>query len=186
MKLYIKNMVCDRCKMAVKHELDAAKIAYRNLELGEVELAEEVSERKLEEFSAKISALGFELIEDRKARIISKIKKSVIELIRDSAALRKQKLSAYIRETVHQDYDSLSAMFSSVEGVTLEKYFIEQKIERVKELLVYDELTLSQIAADLGYSSVNHLSGQFRKVTGLTPTHFKKVGAKKRKSLDKI
>lgn len=179
-------MVCDRCKMAVKRELEAAKFAYHNIELGEVELAEDISEKKLNEFSGKISLLGFELIENRKARVISKIKKSILELIRDSSALRKQKLSAYISEALHKDYDSLSAIFSEVEGITLEKYFIEQKIERVKELLVYDELTLSQIAADLGYSSVNHLSGQFRKVTGLTPTHFKKIGAQKRKSLDKV
>lgn len=186
MKLYIKNMVCDRCTMAVKHELDKNKIAYRNVELGEVELVQEISDRKLQEFSTNLSRLGFELIEDRNARVISKIKNSVIELVRNSSDLHKTKLSTYISEKLHKDFDSLSALFSDVDGITLEKYFIEQKIERVKELLVYDELTLSQIASELGYSSVNHLSTQFKKTTGLTPTHFKKIGAQKRKSLDKV
>lgn len=186
MKLYIKNMVCDRCKMAVKRELDKHKIPYHDLELGEVELTRKPAEKNLNRFSERIAALGFELIEDKKARTISKIKRSVMELIRSTGDLHKLKLSAYIRDTLHRDYDSLSSLFSEVEGVTLEKYFIEQKIERVKELLVYDELTLSQIAAELGYSSVNHLSAQFKKVTGLTPTHFKKIGAQKRKSLDRV
>lgn len=186
MKLYIKNMVCDRCKMAVKQELDKNKIAYQNLELGEVELTEKLPDKRLIQFSESISALGFELIEDRKARTISKIKSSIIELIRNSSDLHKIKLSTHISDQLNKDYDSISSLFSEVEGVTLEKYFIEQKIERVKELLVYDELTLSQIASELGYSSINHLSSQFKKVTGLTPTHFKKIGAQKRKSLDQV
>jgi AraC-like DNA-binding protein len=179
-------MVCDRCKMAVKHELDKNKIAYQNLELGEVELTEEPSDKIINQFSEDISVLGFELIEDKNARTISKIKSLIIELIRNIKDLHKLKLSAYISDKLNKDYDSLSSLFSEVEGVTLEKYFIEQKLERVKELLVYDELTLSQIAAELGYSSVNHLSSQFKKVTGLTPTHFKKIGAQKRKSLDRV
>jgi AraC family transcriptional regulator len=186
MKLYIKNMVCDRCTLAVRRELDKNKIAYQAIELGEVELTKVLSAIKLQQFSTSLSSLGFELIEDKKARIISKIKNSVIELIRNLTDLHKTKLSAYISDKLNKDYDSLSSMFSEVEGVTLEKYFIQQKIERVKELLVYDELTLSQIAAELGYSSVNHLSSQFKKITGLTPTHFKKIGAQKRKSLDQI
>ncbi len=110
----------------------------------------------------------------------------MIELIRNSTDLQKIKLSSFISDKLNKDYDSISSIFSDVEGITLEKYFIQQKIERVKELLVYDELTLSQIASELGYSSVNHLSAQFKKVTGLTPTHFKKIGAQKRKSLDRI
>lgn len=186
MKLYIKNMVCDRCTMAVRRELDKNKIAYSTIELGEVELTKEPSEGKLQQFSKNLSLLGFELIEDKKARIISKIKSSVIELIRNSADLHKIKLSSFISDKLNKDYDSISSIFSDVEGITLEKYFIQQKIERVKELLVYDELTLSQIASELGYSSVNHLSAQFKKITGLTPTHFKKIGAQRRKSLDRV
>lgn len=185
-KLYIKNMVCDRCTMAVKKELDRGKIPYQKVELGEVELTKKIAGKKLQEFSTNLLQLGFELIEDRKARIISKIKNSVIELVRNQTDVHKIKLSGYISEKLNKDYDSLSALFSEVEGITLEKYFIEQKIERVKELLVYDELNLSQIAGELGYSSVNHLSAQFKKITGLTPTHFKKIGAQKRKSLDKV
>lgn len=179
-------MVCDRCKLAVKQELDTSSIAYQNLELGEVDVTEDLPIKKLEKFSENLKALGFELIEDKKARTISKIKKSVIELIRHSDDLHKTKLSVYVSEALHKDFDSLSSLFSEVEGITLEKYFIAQKIERVKELLVYDELTLSQIASTLGYSSVNHLSSQFKKLTGLTPSHFKKIGAQKRKSLDQV
>lgn len=156
------------------------------MELGEVELTENISSKKLEQFSESLQALGFELIEDKKARIISRIKNIIINTIRKSDDLSKTKLSALVSEALHKDFDSLSALFSDVEGITLEKYFIEQKIEHVKELLVYDELTLSQIAAQLGYSSVNHLSTQFKKVTGLTPTHFKKIGAQKRRSLDRV
>jgi AraC family transcriptional regulator len=186
MKLYIKNMVCDRCTMAVRRELDKNKIPYQAIELGEVELAKEIPAAKIQQLSNDLSVLGFELIEDKKARIISKIKSSIIELIRNPVSLRKTKLSAYISDKLHKDYDSLSSIFSEVEGITLEHYFIQQKIERVKELLVYDELTLSQIATDLGYSSVNHISSQFKKITGLTPTHFKKIGAQKRQSLDRV
>lgn len=186
MKLFIKNMVCDRCTMAVKQVLDKSELAYYTMVLGEVELTEKISDKKLTKFSESLSQLGFELIEDKKARVISKIKNGIIELIRNSDDLHKTKLSAFISEKLNKDFDSLSALFSEVEGITLEKYFIEQKIERVKELLVYDELTLSQIASELGYSSVNHLSTQFKKITGLTPSHFKKIGAQKRKSLDKV
>lgn len=186
MKLYIKNMVCDRCKLAVKQELDKSKITYQTLELGEVEITEDLPAKKLEQFSKNLTALGFELIEDKKARVISKIKNEIIQLVRNSEVLHKRKLSVYISEALHKDFDSLSSLFSEVEGITLEKYFIEQKIERVKELLVYDELTLSQIATELGYSSVNHLSTQFKKITGLTPSHFKTIGAQKRKSLDRV
>jgi AraC-like DNA-binding protein len=179
-------MVCDRCSMAVKQTLDQHSIPYQKVELGEIELAGKITEKKLQEFSASLSQLGFELIEDKKARIISKIKSSIIELVRNPETLYKIKLSVFISDKLNKDFDSLSALFSEVEGITLEKYFIGQKIERVKELLVYDELTLSQIASELGYSSVNHLSAQFKKITGLTPTHFKKIGAQKRKSLDKV
>lgn len=186
MKLYIKNMVCDRCKIAVQHQLDKNRINYKNLELGEVDVVENLSVKELSQFSEDLKALGFELIEDKKARTISKIKKLVIDVIRNSDGLHKTKLSVYISENLHKDFDSLSSLFSEVEGITLEKYFIAQKIERVKELLVYDELTLSQIATSLGYSSVNHLSTQFKKITGLTPSHFKKIGAQKRTSLDRV
>lgn len=185
MKLYIKHMVCDRCKMAVQKALEENNIRYNNLELGEVDLAVEPTEKALEKFKASIEKIGFELIEDRNARIISKIKSTVLSIVRDDAA-RKKKLSVEIAETLNKDYNALSSLFSSVEGTTIEQYVIQQKIEFVKELLVYDELSLSEIAGKLHYSSVQHLSNQFKKITGLTPSHFKKIGSHKRQPLDSL
>lgn len=185
MKLYIKNMVCDRCKMAVQRALDENKLPYRNLELGEVELSSEPGEDQLQSFKNDIEKIGFELIEDRNARIISKIKKVVIDSVRGDST-RKTKLSVGISEALNKDYNTLSNLFSSVEGITIEQYAIQQKIELVKELLVYDELSLSEIAHKLHYSSVQHLSNQFKKVTGLTPSHFKKIGEQKRQPIDRV
>lgn len=184
MKLFIKNMVCDRCKMAVQHALEQNKISFHNLELGEVELINNPNESQFRQFKTDIEKIGFELIEDKNARIISKIKKVVIESIRSSSS--KTKLSVEVVEALNKDYNSLSNLFSSVEGITIEQFGIQQKIELVKELLVYDELSLSEIAHKLNYSSVQHLSTQFKKVTGLTPSHFKKIGEQKRQSLDRI
>jgi AraC family transcriptional regulator len=185
MKLYIKNMVCARCKMAVQKALDENKLPFDKLELGEVDLAIEPSGNQIEKFKESIEKIGFELIEDRNARVISKIKSVVLSLVRDSST-RKKKLSIEIAEAVSKDYNSLSNLFSLVEGVTIEQYTILQKIEYVKELLVYDELSLSEIASKLHYSSVQHLSNQFKKVTGLTPSHFKKIGEQKRQPLDSL
>jgi AraC family transcriptional regulator len=183
--LYIKNMVCDRCKAAVQNALAKNQILYKGIELGEVALASVPSERQLTAFKSDIELLGFELIEDKVARLISQIKKAIIEWVRGKEN-KNQKFSAYLTEMLHKDYASLSNLFSSVETTTIEQYLIHQKIEKVKELLVYDELSLNQIAYQLHYSSVQHLSTQFKKITGLTPSHFRKVGAEKRLSLDKI
>jgi AraC family transcriptional regulator len=180
-------MVCDRCKMAVQQELDNAGISYSKIELGEVDLTSELSPDQFSKFSEKITKLGFEIIEDKTARIISSIKSAVIEYVRDpSPKVRKLKFSSYLADKLNKDYNSISNLFSELEGTTIEQYLIHQKIERVKELLVYDELNLSEVAHQLGYSSVQHLSNQFKKVTGLTPTHFKNLGEKRRTSLDKI
>lgn len=179
-------MVCDRCKMAVRNELDKLHLAYKSIELGEVELTDTPQPAQLEKFKESISQLGFELIEDKTARIISSIKIAVIEFIRGNSKNHKLKFSVYLSERLHKDYNSLSSLFSSVEGTTVEQYLIQQKIERVKELLVYDELSLSEIASELAYSSVQHLSSQFKKVTGLTPSHFKQVSENKRKPLDQL
>ena len=187
MNLYIKNMVCDRCKAAVKGELDRNQIRYKSVELGEVELESPLSGQPLQSFKDAIELLGFELIEDRTARQVNQIRKAIIEWIREIERKNKKvKFSSYLTEILHKDYASLSNLFSAVEGTTIERYLIQQKIEFVKELLVYDELSLSQIANQLDYSSVQHLSNQFKKVTGLTPTHFKKIGAQKRLSIDKV
>ena len=185
-KLFIKNMVCDRCKMAVQTELEKSGIPFSALELGEVTLSKEPTSLQLETFRDHISALGFELIEDKTARIISQIKNAVLIYVRESASSRKFKFSTFLADKLAKDYNHLSSLFSSVEGTTIEQYLILQKIEKVKELLVYDELSLSQIAYELGYSSVQHLSNQFKKVTGLTPSYFKQVKSIKRKPLDQV
>jgi AraC family transcriptional regulator len=185
--LFIKNMVCDRCKAAVKTELDKNKINYQSIELGEVLLEAAPSEKQLNNFKESIHALGFELIEDKSARLVNQIKNAAIEWVRAKEVENKKwKFSSYLAEKLAKDYNYLSNLFSSVEGTTIEHYLIDQKIERVKELLVYDEFSLSEIADQLSYSSVQHLSNQFKKVTGLTPSHFKKMGTIKRKALDKV
>jgi len=181
--LYIKNMVCDRCRMSVEHILDDLKVDYRRVDLGEVELASEPGDRFLKDFKQRIEPLGFELIEDKNSRLISRVKTAVIDLVRKTST--KYKLSTHLSELIGKDYNSLSTLFSSVEGITIEHFLILQKIEYVKELLAYDELSLSEIADRLKYSSVQHLSNQFKKVTGLTPSQFKSL-RKKRVSLDKI
>jgi len=184
--LYIKNMVCDRCRMSIAQVLDNLNVEYRRVELGEVELAEEPDENFLIEFRDKVSALGFELIEDKGSRTISRIKAAVIDLVRGRSGEKKLKLSTYLSELLAKDYHTLSGLFSSVEGVTIEQFYINQKIEYVKELLAYDELSLSEIAHKLQYSSVQHLSNQFKKVTGLTPSHFKSIGSRRRTPIDRI
>jgi AraC family transcriptional regulator len=180
-------MVCDRCVMAVKQELEKSRLDYEQIELGEVSLKEEPSSEQLAQFKKGISDIGFELIEDKTARTISAIKNAVLEFVRtDSSANRKLKFSVYLSEKINKDYNHLSALFSAVEGTTIEHHLILQKIERVKELLVYDELSLSEISHTMGYSSVQHLSTQFKKVTGLTPSHFKQIKEHKRKPLDHV
>jgi AraC-like DNA-binding protein len=185
-KLFIKNMVCDRCIMAVQQEMDKLGIEVRNIKLGEVTLTKELSSEEKSALDQALTQLGFELIDDKKSRIIEKIKTVIIDIVHHQDGTSKQKLSEVLGSALHQDYNSLSNLFSEVEGTTIEKFFIAQKIERVKELLVYDELSLSEIALSLNYSSVAYLSNQFKKVTGLTPSHFKQIGDYRRKPLDKV
>lgn len=185
--LYIKNMVCDRCLMAVRDQLNAVGLPYHNLQLGEVELDREATPNELADLGHRLENLGFELLDDRKSRLVERIKGSIISLVHHRHNdWKNRKLSAWLQEQLHMDYHYLSTLFSSVEGITLEKYVILQRVERVKELLRYDEMNLSEIAFELGYSSVQHLSQQFKKVTGLTPTHFKALRENTRKPLDKI
>lgn len=176
-------MVCDRCKLAVKKELENAGIIFSNIELGEVDLPNEPSTKSLGNFTAAIEKIGFEIIEDRNSRLISKVKALALDYLKKS---QKITFSAFLTDNLNKDYSTISTLFSEVEGITIERYLILQRIERVKELLVYDEHSLSQIAYDLDYSSVNHLSAQFKKITGLTPSHFKKIKQVKRQSLDKV
>lgn len=188
MRLYVKNMVCNRCKMVVENELKRIGLHPHTVGLGEVDIDEEqLTGIQVAEIDAALRPLGFELIDDRKSRIIEKIKSTVIELVHNAEADKPRiKHSEYLAQAVHYDYSYLSKLFSEVEGITIEQYIIQQKIEKVKELLVYDEFSLSEIAFQLDYSSVAHLSAQFKKVTGLTPSFFKNMKQHPRKPLDEI
>ncbi|MDQ3536440.1 MAG: AraC family transcriptional regulator [Bacteroidota bacterium] len=183
--LHIKNMVCHRCIRVVKEELENSGLEVLDIKLGEVKVSGFVDE-KLNHIQNVLEQNGFELIDDKKARTVEKIKIAIIELIHQDQQVLNINYSTFLEETLGLDYQYLSSLFSSTESITLEKYIILQKIERVKELLVYNELTLSEIAYQLGYSSVHHLSNQFKKTTGLSPSHFKKIKEDKRKALDKV
>lgn len=180
-------MVCDRCKMVVRQELDLLQLPYKNIDLGQVELVSEPSKEQLQELREHLQQQGFELLDDKKTKTVERIKTEIVSLIhgRDAEEFNL-KLSAMLEEKIGIDYHYLSSLFSSVEGITIEKYTILQRIEKVKELLMYDEKSLSEIAYEMGYSSVQHLSQQFKKVTGLTPSHFKNLKENKRKPLDRI
>lgn len=179
-------MVCDRCILMVKQELDKLNLVAASIKLGEVQLTKEPNEKQLAQLKERLAGVGFELLDDAKKKLIEKIKNIIVEQIHYSDADDKHNFSEILSQKVHKDYSYLSGLFSEVEGITIEKYIILQKIEKAKELLVYDELSLSEISYKLGYSSVAHLSAQFKKVTGLTPSHFKKLGGIHRKALDKI
>ena len=186
MKLYIKNMVCSRCKMVVKAEIEKACLQPVSVELGEVELKETPSEAQLLQLNTALKALGFEMIDNKKIQTIERIKNIIVTLVHHADHDSKTNLSSYITSQIHQDYNYLSNLFSEVEGTTIEKYFIAHKIEKVKELLVYDELTLSEIADKLGYSSVAYLSNQFKKITGFTPSYFKTLKEHKRRNIEEL
>ena len=176
MKLFIKNMVCPRCILVVRDILRQAGIEASSVVLGEAVLPAELTAERRKELDEALRAVGFELIDDSRKQGVEREK---------DAALRTN-LSDYIADRLHQDYGAVSSLFSEIENTTIEQYFIAQKIERVKELLVYGELSLGEIADKLNYSSTAHLSAQFKKVTGLTPSHFRKIGENRRKPLDKV
>lgn len=187
MKLYIRNMVCHRCKLAVESELKKAGLTPVNIELGEVSIAEDhVGKGTLQQLQHALQHLGFELLDNKKQKLIEQVKTFVIQLVHYNDEPLKKKYSQLIQEHLHHDYSYLSNLFSEVEGITIEQFIINQKIEKVKELLVYDELSLNEIAFQLNYSSVAHVSAQFKKVTGLTPSAFKKLSSGHRKPLDNI
>ena len=186
MKLYIKNMVCSRCKMVVKSELEKLGLQLLAVDLGEVETVEPITAQQKSDIAEHLKSFGFELIDDKKSRVIDKIKTLIIELVHQQNAQLNINLSDYLSNKLTQDYSSLSNLFSEVEDTTIEKYFIHQKIEKVKELLLYDELTLSEIAFQMNYSSVAYLSNQFKKVTGFSPSHYKQLKDKKRKQIEDL
>lgn len=186
--LYIKNMVCNRCIYMVGQLIGQAGLTPQSIKLGEVHLQETPTPEQLRSLEGKLREFGFELLTDQKHKTIGKIKALVIEHIQQDDQLkeRSKPFSTTLAEALHKDYSSLSKLFSEVEGITIEKYIIAQKIEKVKEWLAYDELTLSQMADRLGYSSVAHLSAQFKKTTGFTPSAFRQQKDHHRRPLDKI
>lgn len=179
-------MVCGRCEVAVKSELEKMELPVISIKLGEIELSRELSKDETEKLANNLKSLGFELLEDEMSKTIEQIKNLVIDLVHYRNEKIKVNLSTYLSEDLRQDYGALSKLFSESEGITIEHYFIAQKIEKAKELLVYGELTLSEIAVQLNYSNVAHLSNQFKKVTGFTPTHFKKLEENTRKQIDSL
>lgn len=187
MKLSIKNMVCNRCILVVRQELEKMELTPIDIQLGEVELKEELSNFQINHLRDQLADMGFELLDDRKTMIIEKVKNIIVEVIHGEDEIDiKTNFSNLIQKRFHIDYNYISSLFSNREGITIEQYIILQRIERAKELLVYDELTLSEISNKLGYSSVQHLSSQFKRVTGFTPSHFKAINENKRKPLDQV
>lgn len=179
-------MVSIRCKMIVKSELQKMGLHFSRVDLGEVEILEQLTQLQRDKLKAALIKFGLELMDDKKSILIEKIKNVIVELIHYSDEPPKVNFSEYLSSKLNYDYTYLSNLFTEVQGTTIEKFIIHHKIERVKELIVYDELNLSEIAFKLHYSSVGHLSNQFKKITGLTPSHFKKLKEKRLTNLEDL
>ena len=179
MKYFIRNMACAGCIMIIRTELEKMGILSPTIELGEIEISDDLSDEQLTSFDEAIHRFGFEIMDDRKSYLIEKIKHAIFELVNYSDDDLKMGLSDYISLKVNHSYIYLSNLFSEVTGTTIEQYIITKKIDRVKEMLVYEEFSLSEIAYRMHYSSVSHLSAQFKKVTGLTPSLYKKLKFKR-------
>ncbi len=179
-------MVSTRCKMMVKEELKKLGLHYIVVELGEVEIMETITPAQRELLKTGLLDTGLELMDDRRAILIEKIKNVIIEMVHYSDGEMKIKFSNYLSEKLNHDYTYLSNLFSEVQGTTIEQFLIRHKVERIKELIIYDELNISEIAWKMNYSSVAHLSTQFKKITGLTPTHFKQLKDKRRSPLEEV
>jgi AraC-like DNA-binding protein len=186
MKLYIKYMVSLRCKMIVKEELKKLGMRYVVLDLGMVEILEDITQKQREVLRENLLKSGLELLDDKKSILIEKIKNVITEMVHYSDEVPQGNFSDYITEKLNYDYTYLSNIFSEVKGITIQQYIILHKIERVKELLLYDELTLTEIANLMHYSSVAHLSNQFKKVTGLSPSYFKVLKQKRTGNLENM
>jgi AraC-like DNA-binding protein len=185
-KLYIKYMVSLRCKMLVKEELKKLGINHLSISLGQVELLEQITPLQLEQLRTALKTSGLELMDDKKSVLIEKIKDVIIEMVHYQDELPKVNFSDYLTDKLKYNYTYLANLFSETEGITIEHFIIIHKIERVKELIIYDELNLTEIAWKLHYSSVAHLSHQFKKITGLTPSFFKSLKDKKRNNLENL
>lgn len=185
--LYIKNMVCDRCKMAVEQMVKQAGLHPTAVELGSITVYEDhIINDKRQQLASSLKALGFELLEDQRQQLMHQVKTAIIDLVHYSTSRPQLTLSAFLAERFHVDYSRLSKLFSECTGMTIERYYMLQRVEKVKELLKYDELTLTQIAQQMNYSSVAYLSSQFKNVTGMTPSKFKSLNTNTRIALDKI
>ncbi len=186
LKLHIKYMVSNRCKMAVKEELKKLGLHFIFVDLGEVEIMEDITAQQREEFKTALLLSGLELMDDRKAVLIEKIKNAVIEMVHHTDEMIKVNFSHFLSEKLNLDYTYLANLFSEVQGTTIEQFMIAHKVERIKELIIYDELNITEIAWKMNYSSVAHLSNQFKKATGLSPTHFKQLKEKRRSPIEEI
>ena len=186
LKLYIKYMVSNRCKMAVKEDLKKLGLHFIVVDLGEVEIMEDLSAEQLSQLKIALLNTGFELMDDKRAVLIERIKNTIIEMVHYSNELIKINFSNYLSEKLNHDYTYMSNLFSEVQGTTIEQFIISHKIERIKELIIYGELNITEIAWKMNYSSVAHLSNQFKKMTGLTPSHFKQLKEKRRSPIEEI
>jgi AraC-like DNA-binding protein len=179
-------MVCIRCKMVVKTELEKLGLHFNTVELGEAEVMEEMTPEQLDKLGIALKKTGLELMDDKKSILVERIKAIIIELVHYTDEQIKINLSDHLSEKLNYDYTYLANLFSEVKGTTIEQFYLSHKIEKVKELLVYDELNLTEIADKLHYSSVAHLSNQFKKMTGLTPSHFKNLKLKRHSALGNV
>lgn len=179
-------MVCPRCIMSVENILKENKLETKYVRLGEIELTKTPGKKQLQSFSDDLQKVGFELLDDQKTQLIARIQTLLIQKVQDGNIEDHFSINKFLSEKIFKDYSSISKLFSEVEGITIEQFFLLQKIEKTKEWLVYNELSLSQIAFNLGYSSSQHLSTQFKKLTGMTPTQFKSLGAEHRKTIDDV
>jgi AraC-like DNA-binding protein len=186
LKLYIQDMVCIRCQMVVKAELEKLGIQYIDVKIGEADIIEDITPKQVEQLDIALKKSGLLLMDNKKSILVEKIKNAIIELVHYTEDQIRSNLSDYLSEKLNYDYTYLANLFSEVKGITIEKFYLTHKIEKVKELIVYDELNLTEIAYKLHYSSVAHLSNQFKKYTGLTPSHFKKLKNKRRGTLEKV
>jgi AraC-like DNA-binding protein len=186
LKLFIKYMVSERCKMAVKEELKKLGLHFIVVDLGEVEIMENITAEQREQVKSALRNSGLELMDDKKAVLIEKIKNAIVEMVHHTDEVIKVNFSDYLAEKLKHDYTYLANMFSEVQGTTIEQFVISHKIERIKELIIYGELNITEIAWKMNYSSVAHLSNQFKKMTGLSPSHFKQLKDKRRSPIEEI
>lgn len=186
MKIYIKYMVSQRCKMAVKEELRKLGIRYANIELGEVEVFDNITHKQREALKVSLHNCGLELMDDKRTILIEKVKNIITEMIHSNDELPRINYSDFISDRIHHDYTYLSNIFSQVKGITIQQFIISHKVERIKELISYGELNMTEIAWKMNYSSVAHLSNQFKKITGFSPSHFKQSKNKRRNPIEEI